>query len=202
MPTSSEIVANKPLSGPELSEIMKRDFVDLLQQDGLLGGPVAFGRCSYEIRVIVHLDNFSYPTHSTAVFSAKRPKDQIAADPSLAAIESGTPLSAPSPSSYVVDTELHRDIDSPNVARIENGLPVTIQRRDGQGAVTEQSVEYPPEMAESRGPQPTITDRADSTRKEWDLPAVKVCKCEGEVKPGRDGCCKKCHGAIEFSVEK
>lgn len=201
MPTSREIVSNKPLTGSELQSIMRKDFEELLRTDGLLGGMVAFGRVSYEVRVIIHMDNYSYPTHQTSAHSRRLPGDQLADHPDLAALETGLPLSAPSPLSFVVDQELHRDINSPNVARIENGLPVTIQRRDADGGSTEQSVQYPPEMAEARGPVPTVTDRADATRLEWQLPTPKSCDCVGTIKTDSNGCCTGCGGTIEFAVE-
>jgi hypothetical protein len=195
-PTSAELVSNKPLSGTELGNIIRKDVDRLLADDSMLGSLVAYGRVSYEVRVTLHMDNYSYPTHVTSVHSRRAAKDQ----PDLTAIESGLPLAKPSPTSIVSAHETHRDITSPNVSRIEHGLPVEILRRDGAGQTQSESVHYPPDIADSKGPAPITRDLSDEVRAGYDLPELKVCKCPTVPGITSVGTCKGCGGILEFEA--
>lgn len=62
--------------------------------------------------------------------------------------------------------ERHRDIESPNLARIQHQMPVTIERRGMDGKVMQESVVYPKSIAEGEGPQPVDSDVSDAARKE------------------------------------
>lgn len=173
MPTSREIVANRPLSGAEVRAIMDADIRRILDNDCMLTELAAYRRLSYEIRVTMHLDNLTYPQHEIQVRSQAQPRDLTANSPQLAAVEPGPPpLSDPSAASYVSATELHRDIDSPNVARVEHSLPVTITRTQESGKRVDESVHYPPEMLEEPGPAPVVTDLSDETREAFGLPSA------------------------------
>jgi hypothetical protein len=195
-PTTSELVTNRPLSGTELGHIIRKDVDRMLSDDSMLGSLVAYGRISYEVRVTLHMDNCSYPTHVTSVHSRRAAKDQ----PALSAIEAGMPLAKASPTSVVSAHETHRDITSPNVSRIEHGLPVEILRRDGAGQTQSESVHYPPEMADAKGPAAIITDLSDQVRQGFELPELNVCRCAKVEGITALGTCKTCNGVIEFEV--
>jgi hypothetical protein len=203
LPTKSEIVINRVLSMAELSAILRSDFAALLARDGLLSSSsMGVGRVSYEIRLTLHLANPAYPEHKAGLRSARRSVQEVAADPTLAAIESALPLapaeplcavescglprSAHDPDGAYVDpdnpglyhqwedpppaalhaVERHRDIDSPNLARIQHQMPVTVETRGMDGRVEQKEVVYPKSIAEGEGPQPVDTDVTDAVRKE------------------------------------
>lgn len=197
MPTHSELVSNKPLAGSELAKILRADIDKMLASDPMLGALIAYGRISYEVRVTLHMDNYSYPTHMTSVHSRAAAKDQ----PHLAALESGLPLRNASPTSLVSATETYRDITSPNVSRIEHGLPIEIIRRGDGGTTQSESVLYPPEMADAKGPPPIITDYSDQTRKEFALPSLITCHCTGPISISLEGTCATCGGVLEFEMD-
>jgi hypothetical protein len=149
-PTSKELVANRPLRGDELSKIILADAAEIISHDCMLTSRVAYGRVSYEIRVILHMDNPSFPTSEVVVRSRPAADDVVVARPELAVIEPPPPLKAAGADSYVSATERHRDIDSPNVSRIEHGLPITVIRpgfdTGGNAISVEEGVIYPPEV--------------------------------------------------------
>src|SRR5438552_15397899 len=132
MPTSKDLVANRPLRSEELAKIVLADVERILDGSGFFRGQIAYGRVAYEVRITLHIDNPSYPTDLTVVRSKGRSIQEVEADPALAAIEPG-PLKDTSSEAFLSATEFHRDIQSPNAARVEHSLPITILRRDQDG---------------------------------------------------------------------
>ena len=170
MPTSREIVANKALSGSELSRIILSDAATLLEGHGLLSGQMAFARVAYELRLTLHMDNPSLPKSLDAVRSRPRSDNDIAANPALAAIEAVLPLAQPSPSAIFTSDELHREIQSPNVARLEHSLPIDVAVRDADGHTIEHQVSYPADYPGMDPVPPTLTDVTDLARVELKMP--------------------------------
>lgn len=158
MPTSKELVANRPLTGQELSKIILADLAFILARDTMLSAHVAYGRVSYDLRVTLHMDNPAYPEHTTRTVSIRKSDNELVADPSLSAIEGAPPLTSPSKDSVLHSTERHRSIESPNLARLEHGLPVTIIANDSAGHAVERKVVYPAEAAEGVGTPPSDMD--------------------------------------------
>lgn len=153
MPARSELVSNRPLRGDELAKIIEADVHDVLSRDCMMTSRVAYGRISYELRVVLHMDNPAFPQSET-IIRAKRPSDNLLdLQPELAAIEGAPPLAKPlTEDAYVSATQRNRAIDSPNVARIEHGLPISVVRqgRDtgGNAISVEEGVLYPKETVE------------------------------------------------------
>src|SRR2546429_7494529 len=118
MPISNERVPNRPLSGLELAKIIQKDVQDILSRDGMFTNNIAFARVSYEVRVSLHLDNPVYPEHISTTLSRPASKQQVEAQPELAAIET-SPLKDPlSVEELIASEERHREIQSPNMARV------------------------------------------------------------------------------------
>lgn len=163
MPTSKELVAQRPLAGAELAKIVTADVAHILSESGMFAGHIAYGRVAYEVRVILHLDNPAYPTVTETIHSKPFPKDVTEGEsgkPELAAIEK-LPLREPSEDAYLAADELHRDIVSPNAARVEHGLPITVIRRDQNSETREELVHYDKSAIEGQAnpnPEPTLTD--------------------------------------------
>jgi hypothetical protein len=171
MPTSKEIVAQRPLQAAEARKIIVSDVDNILAQSGLFSGHIAYGRLAYEVRVILHMDNPAYPKDESVIRSKPYPKDVIEGEhghPELEAIEK-LPLRDPSPDAYLAADELHREIVSPNAARVEHGLPITVIRREQNSETREELVHYDKSAIEGQAnpnPEPVITDVTESVRKE------------------------------------
>lgn len=162
MPTSKELVANKPLAGSDLAKIILADVTDMLDRDGLLSGHIAYYRASYEVRVTLHFDNPSMRESSSAATSRAQARDKVTADSTLAAIEP-FPLADPSAESILAATERHREIESANGARMDFGLPIDILSKDQNGQSTEKSIIVPADAVEH---EPSFSEDRDVTEAE------------------------------------
>ena len=128
MPTSREIVSNRALSGTELKEILLRYFKEhVLDQEGLLSDYIAYGRISYEIRLILHLDNYTRPESTTTYRSRRAGNAEVEANPDLAVVEA-LPLADNPPDATLSAATITGNITSPNVERIRAGIPVPVRR--------------------------------------------------------------------------
>jgi hypothetical protein len=172
-PTAKELVANRPLRGDELAKIIQADVANILANDCMLTSRVAYGRVSYELRVVLHMDNPAFSTSETIIKSKPMADDVVAAQPELAAIENSPPLESPGDNSYVSAIERHRDINSPNVSRIEHGLPITVIRpgfdTGGNAISVEEGVIYPPEVVEDVVNHPVDSDITQTVKRSWSL---------------------------------
>jgi hypothetical protein len=171
MPTSRELVLNKSLSGPELATIIESDLHRMLATNGFLSAYVAYGRVSYDIAITFHFDSPVLADQTEHLRSAPASAQQVEAVPGMAAIESTLPLLDPSPSALLSSDALHRDILSPNLARVEHGIPILVSSRDQDGHTQEREVLYPPDVTGAELAPPEIVDRSAEARKELGLPS-------------------------------
>jgi hypothetical protein len=172
MPTHSELILNKALSGPDLAQVIENDLHRILSSNGYLSPHVAYQRVAYDIRVTLHLGNPSVPAPVVErVTSHSASQQQVAESPGLAALEGPPPLVTPPPDSIVSSDALHRDITSPNLVRIEHDLPVEILTRDNDGHVQERRVAGKSwEGTDGAGYEvPGIEDLSEEARKELGL---------------------------------
>lgn len=166
MPLSNETVPNKPLSGEELKKIILQDITSILDRDGMLQHHLAYGRVAYEVRVTLQLANPYLPEHKVSRKSQDPPKNLPPGDPKKDI--NAPPLTRKyAKGSVVVGSERERTIDSPNHARIENGLPVTIQRRGEGGRIVEQEVKYDSEDLPDKDAGVTDKDVSGEMADEW-----------------------------------
>lgn len=162
MPTSKEVVPNKPLAGHELKQIMLKDFDNMLSGDGMFSAHIAYKRVAYEISIKLHVDNPLFPEHK----NGRKSKDPARnASPEARTIEA-PPLKNASDESQIAALKREREIDNPNGARLENGLPVNINLVNRQtGQVEEKSVTY-----DKEGVTPSKvkdTDISKETAHDW-----------------------------------
>lgn len=143
MPASHERVPNRPLAGNELVQIIEKDVHDILARDGMFTQNIAFGRASYEVRISMHLDNPIYPQHVATIQSRPAAVNVISLKPEMAALET-FPLADNegnkpelTEDETMFSTERHREIASPNAARVEHGMPLKIEKRNLDTGVTE-----------------------------------------------------------------
>jgi hypothetical protein len=166
VPTSKEVVSNKSLSGLELASIILADASRMLEGNGLLSGHMAFGRVSYDLTLTLHLDLPQMPESSDSVRSRQRADDEVRAKPELGAIEP-MPLENATGGAVIDGSLVTRIIDSPNLARIEHGLPIEVTVMGQDGHQREQLIEYQPAdvgMKPSDFKEPEIVDVTPQVR--------------------------------------
>ncbi len=135
MPSTNEVVVNRPLSGLEAKRIILQDVAAILDRDGLFTEYVAFGRLAYDIIIKVHLDNPTYPEHETRVRSRPQPDQNPV-------VERG-PLTNPTEDAKISANRRSRVVDSPNKERIKRGMPITVDAKDREtGHMAEKQLTY------------------------------------------------------------
>lgn len=155
-PTASEKVPNHALSATELRQLLSTDFERLLDNLSLLQSCSSFARVGWDLRIAIHIDNAMQGEHgiqdrskpvagniingSTGATPAARREPR----PELAAVTT-IPVPDASDSAQLEAKSLHRDVDSPNVERLRNGLPVPIERRQADSTTVLEHVSYPPD---------------------------------------------------------
>ena len=155
MPLSKERLANKPLSGPELIEVVVADLREVLKRDPMFASYAGYRRVGYNIRITLHLANITYPKHEVKVDPRPHP-EQVH-------IEGPGPLVEPPADLVVVDLERARKVESPNAARIVNGLPLKVSVVAG-GRLEEKTLTYEPGIVpDGAVPEPVDTDRSTET---------------------------------------
>lgn len=175
MPASHERVPNRPLSGVELRKIIERDVNRILERDGMFTQNIAFGRVSYEVRVSIHMDNPMYPLHEANILSQPASKQEVEADPTLGALGKG-PLDNVSDDEALFSEEVHREIASPNVARLEAELPLIMEKRNmDTGVVEQKEVHYTGDVPDPAtvGNVTTETQTINDQRAKWNRPRKK-----------------------------
>lgn len=155
-PTASEKVPNRALSATELRQLLSTDFERLLDNLSLLQSCSSFARVGWDLRIAIHIDNAMQGEHSIQDrskpvagniingSSGATPASRREPRPQLAAVTM-IPIPDASDSAQLEAKSLHRDVDSPNVERLRNGLPVPIERRQADSTTVLEQVTYPPD---------------------------------------------------------
>jgi hypothetical protein len=159
--TSRETVVNKPLSGLEIKEILRAHFDRLLENEGMLGHYIAYGRLAYTITLQLHTDNPMQRETSISASSQKR-NDQPGVE--------APPLGDPSPGVVVAGSRLDYSIDSPNEERLRHGLTLPVVVRGQDGTTQTEQVKYPPQPELGAG-DVKVADVSAATREAWKVPA-------------------------------
>lgn len=130
MPTRNELIPNRPLNGIELKQLILNDVASILNRDGMFREHMGYGRISYDVTIKLHLDNPSYPEHVIQVASQPPSKQEVQAG-NLNRNNTPFPLDPPPTGEEFVDGfKRERTIDSPNQARLEHDMPVTVMHKD------------------------------------------------------------------------
>src|ERR1700678_1511139 len=181
MPAGRESIANTPLSGAELRELMIADFRRLVESHGLLSNHVAYGRIGYELIVRLHPANATFQDRSPAaqamndssIKSRTIASNLVKEHPELAAIDS-PPLAGIEPQdAVVVASRLTRDIDSPNRERLREGLPIPTTVRDQAGNLNVEMVHREADPSIGAG-NVEIDDDTAAARDAWKLPPEPI----------------------------
>ncbi len=154
---------NRPLAGTELRKIIARDVNELLEGDGMLAGHIAYKRVSYSVVIKIMTDNPMLPGGGWKTETRSRPatKAQIAETVGVEAIETFPLTGEQSEDHLESGVERKREIISPNVSRIMNGLPITVTSRGPDGEVKEHQVTYEDETLpeDLEGLADVVTDK-------------------------------------------
>jgi hypothetical protein len=131
MPTQSEKVVNRPLSGDELKSYIRSVFDKLLDNDGMLSPHIAFGRIGGSIKLTLHLDNAFFPESSSTIeFGDKIPLTEATAE---AEVDQQTATFT---------------MDNPNAERVRLGLKVPVETKQLDGTKQTEYILYPAEDVE------------------------------------------------------
>lgn len=171
MPASHERVPNRPLSGPELVKIVEKDVHDLLSKDGMFSRNIAFSRVSYEVRVSLHLDNPVYPEHVAEVLSRTPSKQAVAKGDGSVEV---SPLAGSTTDEEIVfSQERHREIASPNMARVEADLPLMVEYKNlDTGQIEQREQKFKGESPDPLSVKNLTkdTDTTEAQRTKWKKP--------------------------------
>jgi hypothetical protein len=126
VPTQSEKVINRALSGDELKAYLAEVFNKLLANEGMLSPHIAFGRVGGIIKLTLHLDNAYFPeSTSTIEFGEKIPLKDATAE------------------SEVAQQTATWTMDNPNAERVRLGLKVPVETRQLDGTKQIEHILYP-----------------------------------------------------------
>jgi hypothetical protein len=164
MTTMRETAINRPLTGLECRELLRRDFEKLLANEGSLSNHIAYARVGWQIILRLHTANPMMPGTEIEIKSRSASTQERAESPALAAIE--TP-----PLRDLVDADeasiggmtLQRSIQSPNVERVREGLPIPVEVRQQDGTKTVEEIVYPKQPDAGDG-EVTIADTTGDAR--------------------------------------
>lgn len=122
MPLSTETIANKPLKGDELIEIAVNAFRDQLKRDCYFLPNLTYRRVSFSLKATFHLSEL-LPAHEISV---RGPKTGVLEGEPPLKLEEGD-------DSLVIGLERDVEVANPNLARVHNDLPITVQVKKPQG---------------------------------------------------------------------
>lgn len=142
MPALNEIVRNSPLSSAELAKLIREDFERVMSQFHEAQHNAAYPRVSYELLLVLHVDNSLYPMLDFNYRSRRKSNQEVTVDPALAGIEA-FPLNPAPRISGTAAEELSRVIDSPNQERLRTGIPIPVDIPQRDGSTIRENMIYP-----------------------------------------------------------
>lgn len=161
MPTGKEQIENRALTGAELKQILIKDFTNMLERDAMFANRLSYERASYRIKVQLFLPLPQYPEHNAAVSSINPPRNEKDEKKKLL-------TSPPVGQSATMGMQRSRVIDSPNLARLTHGLPITISRRNPEsGRIEEIPVNYEATDAGANYPDLNRAVDEDISKEVW-----------------------------------
>ena len=153
MPTSSERIVNRPLSGTELKSYIREVFNKLLDNEGMLSEHIAFGRVGGTVKLTLHLDNAYFPESSSTIEFGDK-----------------VPLTDPSLEAEVAQQTATFQMDNPNAERVRLGLPVPVETKQLDGTKQIEQILYPADQVGDLPPaQVAVEDTTVAAKREMGL---------------------------------
>lgn len=137
--TANEVVRQKMLNGKELKEVLLNKLQESLAIDPMFQEHMAYGRLQWTVQITLQMDNPNYKEHKVGAKGAEGP-EETGRDGAI--VMEGT-----------VELKVEDGFTSPNAARVQNGLPVPIEVRQG-GRTEAKEVRYDKESAPQQKPAP------------------------------------------------
>ena len=153
MPTQSEKVVNRPLSGDELKSYVRDVFNKLLDNEGMMSPHIAFGRVRGTIKLTLHLDNAYFPESTTSIEFKKEDPDRIG--------QSGENEFGQQTATWTMD--------NPNAERVRLGLKVPVETKQLDGTRQIEHILYPSDMEGLPDQQVEVKDTTAEGKKELGL---------------------------------
>jgi hypothetical protein len=133
----------------------------MLNRDAMFSSRLSYPRAAYQIKVQLFLPNPQFPTHTAQTASANPARNEQDLKKKL--------LTTP-PKGIAATVGMQRDrvIESPNLARLSNDMPITIQRRNPEsGRIEEVPVQYQGEGATEKYPDLNLPQDKDIAKEIW-----------------------------------
>jgi hypothetical protein len=157
MPTQSERVVNRALSGTELKSYIREAFNKLLDNEGMLSEHIAFGRVGGIIKLTLLLDNAYFPEATSSITVGEQ-------------LTSEGKLKDPSSEMEVAQQTATFTMDNPNAERVRLGLPIPVETKQLDGTKQIEHLIYPKDDIEDLPPrQVTIEDTTIKAKKDLGL---------------------------------
>jgi len=153
MPTQSEKVVNRPLSGDELKSYVRDVFNKLLDNEGMMSPHIAFGRVRGTIKLTLHLDNAYFPESTTSIEFKKEDPDRAG--------QSGENEFGQQTATWTMD--------NPNAERVRLGLKVPVETKQLDGTRQVEYIKYPEDMEGLPDQQVEVKDTTAEGKKELGL---------------------------------
>ena len=188
MPAGRESIANTPLAGNEVRDLIMEDTRRMIEAHGLLSSHVAYGRIGYEVIVRLHLANAVFDDmtvstrglHDTSIKSRPIARNIVQDHDELRAIETPPLAGVDEDTSVVLGEKVTRNITSPNAERLRAGLPIPTMVRNQDGSYRTEFVKR--EAQPDLGPGDVrIMDDTAAARADWGLPPEVIDSPEPDV---------------------
>lgn len=142
--TANEVVRQKMLNGKELKEVLLNKLQESLAIDPMFQEHMAYGRLQWTVQITLQMDNPNYKEHKIEAKGTESPEETRPGEAGRngAIVTEGT-----------VELKVEDGFTSPNAARVQNGLPVPIEVRQG-GKTEAKEVRYDKGSAPPQKPAP------------------------------------------------
>lgn len=135
----TKVTRQRMLTAAEIVKLLDADYERLKQEFGELHSGAAYGRISWKIRIELGIARAFDPKPFIEQRSRRIASNVVSENAALAAVE---PHPLPD-ADGVASVELERRVNSPNLERIRNGIPIptTVTQRDGTHTI--EPITYP-----------------------------------------------------------
>jgi len=152
LPTQSEKVVNRPLTGSEMKSYLLSIAQRLVDAEGMLSEHLAFGVVSGELKLTLKLSNAYFPESVTKIeFTREDPDAPVTGE------------------NEVAEQTATWTMDNPNAERVRLGLKVPVETKQLDGTRQVEHILYPSDMEDLPSQQVEIIDTTVEAKKRLGL---------------------------------